>query len=39
LVAAGLLSGRIGAAVWCVAGLGVVTGILRATQVAKEERA
>ncbi|HEY2803408.1 MAG TPA: hypothetical protein VGJ67_05765, partial [Actinomycetota bacterium] len=39
LVAAGLLSGRIGAAVWCVAALGVVTGILRATQVAKEERA
>jgi phosphatidylglycerophosphate synthase len=39
LVAAGLLSGRIGAAVWSVAALGIVTGILRATQVAKEERA
>ncbi|MFL5735726.1 MAG: hypothetical protein ACJ76P_00115 [Actinomycetota bacterium] len=38
-VAAGLLSGRIGAAVWVVAGLGIVTGIIRATQVAKEERA
>jgi phosphatidylglycerophosphate synthase len=39
LVAAGLISGRVGAAVWTVAALGIVTGVLRATQVAKEERA
>ena len=38
-VAGGLLSGQIGFAVWAVAGLGIVTGILRATQVAREERA
>jgi hypothetical protein len=39
LVSAGLLSGRTTAAVWAVAGLGTVSALVRATQVAKEERA
>jgi hypothetical protein len=39
LLAAGLLSGRVGEAVWAVAGLGTVSALVRATQVAKEERA
>src|SRR5205085_10253636 len=39
LVAAGLLSGRVGACVWAVAVLGAISAIVRAAQVAKEERA
>ncbi|MDP9296446.1 MAG: hypothetical protein M3O88_07135 [Actinomycetota bacterium] len=39
LVSAGLLSGRTTEAVWAVAGLGTVSALVRATQVAKEERA
>jgi hypothetical protein len=38
LLSAGLLSGRVGEAVWAVAAVGAVSAAVRSTQVAKEER-
>ena len=39
LVAAGLLTGRLAATLWIAAALGALTAVVRASQVAKEERA